>query len=195
MTHPDWTGPRPRRLAAVTLCLAMLLLGPAPASAQTPSPPPVTQPGQALRVHEIIPRVVRLDGGADRYTRSDRAERTDVALLTDVLFAFDSARLSPTAGRDLAEVAALIRAQATGAVRVEGHTDSVGAEAYNLQLSERRAAAVRDALARLLTGHPTEFQVRGLGETDPVVPNTRPDGGDNPDGRRLNRRVTVSFDR
>jgi outer membrane protein OmpA-like peptidoglycan-associated protein len=196
---------RPRRivlrmlpLVAAVLCLAALLLGPSAAPAQTPvgTPTPAADgSGPSARVREIIPRVVRINDGVDRYTRSDRAGRTDVALFTDVLFAFDSARLSPAAGDDLAEVATLIREQARGTVRVHGHTDSIGDERYNLQLSRRRAEAVRDALARLLSDRPTEFQVRGLGETEPIAPNTKPGGGDNPEGRRLNRRVTVSFDR
>lgn len=193
MTRSGPTSRPPRLRAAAVAFAAALLLGAAPAAAQTPEPTPTGDPSS--RVREIVRRVVRINQGVDRYTQSQRNDSTEVALFTDVLFAFDSARLSPAADGDLEEVAALVREQARGAVRVEGHTDSVGDESYNLRLSERRAEAVRDALARLLTDRPTEFQVRGLGETKPIAPNTLPDGNDNPEGRRLNRRVTVSFDR
>jgi outer membrane protein OmpA-like peptidoglycan-associated protein len=76
---------------------------------------------------------------------------------------------------------------------VEGHTDSVGSPSYNLSLSQRRAQAVRDALARLLPDRPTEFSVRGFGAAKPVAANKNPDGSDNPKGRTKNRRVTVVF--
>jgi OOP family OmpA-OmpF porin len=60
-------------------------------------------------------------------------------------------------------------------------------------LSQRRAAAVRDALAPQLPG--VDLTVAGRGEADPVAPNTRPDGSDDPVGRAANRRVTLTTTR
>ena len=69
---------------------------------------------------------------------------------------------------------------------MEGHTDSTGADDYNMELSRRRAETVRDFLVqnfpRLAN---TQFSVRGFGETRPVASN------DTADGRARNRRVEI----
>ena len=110
-----------------------------------------------------------------------------LSVASDVLFGFDSADLSDQAQRSLGDVAELIQRKDAGQVRVLGHTDAKGTEAYNLTLSNRRAMAVADCLRgkgvaadRLLT--------EGRGEAEPVAPN-QIDGRDNPEGRAQNRRV------
>jgi len=52
---------------------------------------------------------------------------------------------------------------------------------------------VRQALDRALAGRGVGFVTTGHGEADPVAPNVKPDGGDNPQGRAQNRRVEISF--
>jgi outer membrane protein OmpA-like peptidoglycan-associated protein len=84
----------------------------------------------------------------------------------------------------------LVRDKAAGGVRIEGHTDSVGNDAYNQKLSERRAASVRQWFVRNGLGG-VKFSSQGFGETKPVASNTRPDGSDDPEGRRKNRRVEI----
>ena len=117
-----------------------------------------------------------------------------VTLPERVLFDFDRADLRPDAQVVLAKIARVLAHYERAPVQVLGHTDSRGAPEYNRSLSERRAAAVRDALVgrhRISAGRLT---IRGLGETRPVAPNTRPDGTDDPEGRRRNRRVEVVID-
>jgi outer membrane protein OmpA-like peptidoglycan-associated protein len=80
-------------------------------------------------------------------------------------------------------------------VRVDGYTDSVGDDASNLALSRQRAQAVADALTGLVAGTQVTFVVDGHGESDPIAANTTDSGSDNPEGRALNRRVTLSFTR
>jgi outer membrane protein OmpA-like peptidoglycan-associated protein len=156
------------------------------------------QPGAGIdveaRVLDLVFRTGRVSGGKDTATISESPGTTEVDLAADVLFAFDSDRLSPAAQAELQETAKLIRERAKGPIRVEGHTDSVGSPSYNLGLSQRRAEAVRAALERLLAGRPTQFQVRGFGASKPIAPNRNPDGSDNPKGRQRNRRVTVAID-
>ena len=113
----------------------------------------------------------------------------------DVLFRFDSARLSPKAESRIAEAAAKIGDNDPQSVRVTGYTDSKGSDDYNVGLSRRRAAAVAAALRAELGGAAPPLRTRGRGEADPVAPNTRPDGSDNPRGRARNRRVEVTFAR
>ena len=78
------------------------------------------------------------------------------------------------------------------AVTVAGHTDSVGEPGYNTALSQRRAEAVRAALAPAL-GAGFTFQVAGFGADLPVAPNTHDNGSDNPEGRAHNRRVEITY--
>jgi OmpA-OmpF porin, OOP family len=102
--------------------------------------------------------------------------------LTGVNFKFDSSEIEPNSEEILNQaVAALNNAAAVG-VRIEGHTDSTGPDAYNLQLSQRRAAAVQAYL--VLHGIPAErLSTEGKGESQPVEPNTTAEG------RFQNRRV------
>ncbi len=145
------------------------------------------------RVVDLVFRTVTIRDGKDTATVSDAPGSTEVDLAADVLFAFDSDKLTPAAQAELQDTAKLIRDKAKGPVRVEGHTDSVGSQAYNLGLSERRARAVRDALNQLLGDRPTQFSVKGFGASKPIAPNKNPDGSDNPKGRARNRRVTVAI--
>ena len=112
-----------------------------------------------------------------------------IALASDVLFDFDKAVLRPEAAPALEKVALVIQSFEHPQVTVEGHSDSVGADAYNEELSERRARAVQSWLASHKVTAPIE--TRGWGESKPVVPNTNPDGTDNPANRQKNRRVEI----
>ena len=112
------------------------------------------------------------------------AVTTTKIVLRGVNFAFDSDRLSSTAIPILEEGASLLNEAGTTNVSIEGHTDSVGSEAYNLGLSRRRAAAVK----RYLETHGvsgTRLQTSGFGEERPVASNATADG------RAQNRRVEL----
>jgi len=118
------------------------------------------------------------------------AQEIRIELQADVLFDFDQADLRPEAEATLRKVAEVIRAQ-PGLVSVEGYTDSKGADAYNQKLSESRATAVKGWLVRQGGVEAARVAARGLGETRPVAPNTKPDGSDDPQGRQRNRRVEI----
>ncbi len=113
-----------------------------------------------------------------------------IELSTDVLFDFDKATIKPAAADALGKVALVINKKAKGPVSIVGHTDSKGTEAYNQELSLRRAEATRSWLTTR-GGTTAEYRVEGRGESEPVAPNTRPDGSDNPEGRAKNRRVDI----
>lgn len=102
-----------------------------------------------------------------------------------VLFEFGKAELDLSeAGAYLDRVAQLLRDKSVSQVLLEGHSDSVGNEAFNLNLSERRAQVVRTALIK--RGVPAErIKAVGLGASRPIAPN------DSETGRKLNRRVEI----
>lgn len=121
--------------------------------------------------------------------------RTDSGIELDisdqVLFDFNSAAIKPKAAVVLAKVAQLIRNESKGRVSIEGHTDSVGGDDYNLRLSQQRANAVSEWLRDAEQIPADIIAATGKGELEPVAPNTLRDGSDSPEGRAKNRRVTI----
>lgn len=106
----------------------------------------------------------------------------------DVLFDFDQATLRPEADEVLAQAADAL-SSTDEPLTVEGHTDAMGSDEYNDDLSLRRADAVVAALTE--DGVTAEMTAVGYGETRPIAPNTTPAGDDDPAGRALNRRVEI----
>jgi outer membrane protein OmpA-like peptidoglycan-associated protein len=104
--------------------------------------------------------------------------------LGDVLFEVNQAHLKPGAMRNLYQLAEFLQKNPTRNVLIEGHTDSTGSEASNLDLSQRRAEAVRNFL--ISNGvSPDRITAIGHGEIYPVASN------DTAPGRQQNRRVQV----
>ncbi len=107
-----------------------------------------------------------------------------IANMSDVLFKTGSFELLGGARERLAKVSGIVLAYPGLHLDVEGHTDIVGGDEYNMQLSQRRAQAVRDYLVQ--QGIPDSAIVaRGYGKTRPVASN------DTPEGRQQNRRVEL----
>jgi outer membrane protein OmpA-like peptidoglycan-associated protein len=114
-----------------------------------------------------------------------------ISLAADVLFDFDSSDIRSEAAVALGQVAALLLEHPDQPVRIEGHTDSKGSDAYNQALSEERAFSVREWLQMEENIDGSNFEIVGLGETQPAAPNEHADGSDDPDGRQKNRRVEI----
>ncbi len=118
-----------------------------------------------------------------------QAKQTDrgmVLTLHDVLFNTGAATLQPGADLVLNRVADVMQKNDKMRLIVEGHTDSQGSEAYNENLSQRRAQAVKDGLvARGIAGD--RVSTLGRGEAFPVASN------DTAEGRQQNRRVEIVF--
>ena len=112
-----------------------------------------------------------------------------INLSSDVLFDFDKSELKPEADAELQKAADVIRQKGKGLILIIGYTDSKGSDAYNQRLSLARAQAVKNWFEA--TGLNQNYQVKGQGATNPVAPNTHPDGSDNPEGRAKNRRVEI----
>lgn len=117
-----------------------------------------------------------------------------VELSGDILFDFDKATLRPEAQPTLEKLLALIKAHPRSRVRIEGHTDAKGDDAYNLKLSERRAGSIKNWLVAHGAG-PEKMTIRGWGKTKPVAANHRSDGSDDPAGRQKNRRVEIRIEK
>jgi len=128
--------------------------------------------------------------GEDVPTEIRQTPRGVVITFRNVLFAFDKADLTPQARREIERMAFVLNHPQAVArkITLEGHTDAIGTEAYNLDLSRRRAEAVaQELVARGVQRD--RLTAEGFGKQRPVAPNSLPEGKDNPAGRALNRRV------
>jgi outer membrane protein OmpA-like peptidoglycan-associated protein len=204
-----------KRLALLAIALTGCGDGGAPAPALSPSPAATGSTSTTERtvtgqgVSTMTTTTTRALGTTSGLTGQTSAltgrvsdfvvERTEtetrVALAADTLFAFDQATLTPAAQANLQRTADLVREGGQGPVTVVGHTDAKGEDAYNLDLSRRRAQAVATWLRGQAGLGNRSYAVEGRGEAEPVASNARPDGGDDPDGRARNRRVVVIIPR
>lgn len=158
---------------------------PAPAP-PPPPPPPAPEPPRDTDGDGVVdtadkcpdtPRGVAVD--------ADGCTLKGTATLQGVTFEFNSANLTADSRPVLDQVAADLKRYPRLRVEMQGHTDSVGADAYNLRLSQERADAVRDYL---VTQGVREGQLtsKGYGEAEPVADNKTEEG------RAQNRRVVMS---
>jgi OmpA-OmpF porin, OOP family len=103
-------------------------------------------------------------------------------LLDNVLFDFDKAVLKPEGRAEVDKLVAEMRKWPQDTVVIEGHTDSIGSDAYNMALGQRRADAVRSYMVEQGIA-PNRITAISKGEREPLVPN------DTPANRKLNRRA------
>ncbi|HEX5037240.1 MAG TPA: OmpA family protein, partial [bacterium] len=116
------------------------------------------------------------------------APKEEVIRTNKIHFEFNKSRILPSSYPILDNIVAILKSRDdVQGIRVEGHTDSKGSDAYNLKLSDRRAGSVMDYLVS--HGVPREKLTSvGKGESEPIAPNDI-NGKDNPSGRAENRRV------
>nr|MBO2510186.1 porin [Gammaproteobacteria bacterium] len=136
---------------------------PAPVVAAAPEPTPEPAP-----VVEEAPQTVRVE--------------------LDVKFDFDKSVVKEESYGDIKNLADFMNQYPQTTTVVEGHTDSVGTDAYNQKLSERRANAVRDVLVNQFGVSPERVDSVGYGESRPVADNSTAEG------RAINRRVEAAVE-
>jgi outer membrane protein OmpA-like peptidoglycan-associated protein len=136
----------------------------------------------------FTPRLTRIDfpqaasSSASIETKLAANEAVDVY---GIYFAFGSDHLRPESDRVLQEVADLLKKHADWKLQVDGHTDNIGGDDANLDLSRRRAAAVKTALVQRYAIAAPRLDTGGFGEVRPK------DRNDTIEGRALNRRVEL----
>lgn len=104
---------------------------------------------------------------------------------TDLLFEYNSAELKDSARLSLMKLGFIIQRNPDADITLEGHTDTHGSEAYNLQLSEARALAVKNWLVESLRLDGSRLRTVGVGEARPLVPTGTPEQ------QAKNRRVEI----
>jgi len=111
-------------------------------------------------------------------------------VIPNVLFDFDKDTVKPQYQGVLDDVVRVLKLNPNVMIQLDGHTDSIGTDQYNMGLSQRRANSVKKYLekAGIVSGRLT---TKAYGESKPIAPN-KIDGKDNPAGRAKNRRVELS---
>jgi hypothetical protein len=126
--------------------------------------------GSTAPVHNRIEQALLATGRADVYT---------------IFFAFNSDELKAESDSTLREIDDVLRRHPDWKLGINGHTDSVGGDAPNLALSERRAAAVKTALVSRFGDAPARLTTTGYGKRQPKATNATLEG------RAMNRRVEL----
>ncbi|MEX0167269.1 OmpA family protein [Pseudomonas brassicacearum] len=116
--------------------------------------------------------------------------KEETIVIRDVHFEFNKATLTPADKDVLSTVATRLKQEtSTAQLRVTGHTDSVGSDAYNQRLSEKRANSVVQYLVDNGVPRASFVSVSGAGESQPVADNKTADG------RAMNRRTEIKINR
>jgi outer membrane protein OmpA-like peptidoglycan-associated protein len=114
-------------------------------------------------------------------------------VLNNILFEYDSYELSAEGKEEAERVLEVMQENPAIKLKLTGHTDARGTDEYNLRLSERRAQSVADYLIRKGV-QKSRIKVTAAGEIRPIAINRYEDGTDSPEGRRLNRHVSMELE-
>src|SRR5450759_13395 len=135
---------------------------------------------------EVVPGPAAPAAPAEPARPAPASVKQSITIQAEALFDFDKSVVKPDGKKDLDQAAAKMSGVDVEMVIATGHTDSIGTEAYNQKLSERRANAVKAYLVS--KGVPaSKITTLGKGETQPVATNKTKEG------RAKNRRVDVEF--
>ncbi len=135
---------------------------------------------------DFVREVVRIDLPTGRTAIAAALEKDCRVELSGIYFDFNQATIKPQSAPTLREIATALKVRPQGRINIEGHTDDIGSDSYNDDLSARRAAAVKDALVRDFAIDAARLATIGYGERRPIEANTTLAG------RARNRRVELA---
>lgn len=139
----------------------------------------------AIIGHQMDQQAKELEQNIPGATVERVGEGIQVTFASGLLFDFDSDRVLPAAQSNLDNLAASLQKYKDSELMIVGHTDAVGTDSYNMELSKRRARSAAGYLrSKGVTRH---IEALGRGETEPVASN------DDDAGRQQNRRVEVAI--
>ena len=190
--EPEPAKPQSQAAAASTTVIPQTQPNaPAPVPEQAPAAAPAESVSSTLSAqgNNLSSQGSSLSAQGSSLSGTETGFNIQINLSSDVLFDFDKAELKPEADAELQKAADVIRQKGKGLILITGYTDSKGSDAYNQRLSLARAQAVKNWFEA--KGLNQNYQIKGQGATNPVAPNTHPDGSDNPEGRAKNRRVEI----
>ena len=160
---------------------------PAPVVAEAPPPPPPPPPPPAKCGDQDGDGVCDADDKCPNTPAGATVDKVGCPCSQElkVLFDFDKSELRPESITELERVVKFMNDVPFATAKIDGHTDSVGSDAYNLALSDRRAKSVFDYLTSRGVD-PSRLKSQGFGEANPIASN------DTAEGRQQNRRVMLN---
>lgn len=147
---------------------------------------PYTTVGKSVPLESLKDLVTNIT--LDTILVLDRKERNKIFVLENIYFGYDSANIRRDAAIELDKLVTLLNDNTDLKIEMGSHTDSIASDAYNIELSQRRAESTVNYLIRKGID-PNRLVAKGYGESKPIARNTNPDGTDNPVGRQRNRRT------
>lgn len=111
-------------------------------------------------------------------------------ILKNIFFDYAKATLRDESKAELANLYELLNENPKLMAEISGHTDAKGDPDFNMKLSQHRTQSVADYLVKQGI-NAKRLTAKGYGETQPIAPNVKPDGSDNPEGRTINRRIEL----
>lgn len=109
-------------------------------------------------------------------------------IIGTIYYEYNQARLTKEAPKTLEQIVSFLQTYPKTTVEITAHTDDKGPAEYNLALSQERCLAAANYL-NFQGISSNRIELKWVGETQPIAPNTNKDGSDNPEGRLLNRRT------
>jgi outer membrane protein OmpA-like peptidoglycan-associated protein len=159
---------------------------PAPVPAPKPAPAPAASPAPPAPAPTPTPAPASAAASTDAAARIERELNDEGrAVVYGIYFDFASDRLKPESQPVLADIAKVMKQHPAWSLSVEGHTDNIGGDPYNLDLSKRRAAAVKQALVGDYQIEAKRLDTSGYGASRPKDTNATIEG------RARNRRVEL----
>ncbi len=154
-------------------CVAKKAVAPAPAPVAAPAAP-------------AAPAKPADPAGGANVAKAPETKKVAITIQAEALFDFDKSVLKPAGRASIDDAVTKMKTLDVTAIIATGHTDSVGTDAYNQRLSERRATTVKEYMVSkgVLA---TKITILGKGETQPVATNKTDEG------RAKNRRVDIEF--
>jgi len=140
----------------------------------------------AIIGHQMDQQAKELEQNIPGATIQRVGEGIAVTFPSGILFPFNSTEILPAGKSNLQQLASSLEKYPNSDVLIVGHTDSVGTDAYNLDLSQRRALAA-SAYVQSLSVPASRLRTAGKGKTEPIQPN------DTEEGRAKNRRVEIAI--
>ncbi len=145
--------------------------------------------GESMKQYDSFKvQVVRVTYPRDKPTIEQQLEKNRKAITWGINFDFNSDTIRPVSEPVLKEIAQAMSDRPDWKLNVTGHTDNIGGHKYNLELSQKRAAAVKKALVERYRVDPNRLSAGGSGDSDPI------DTNETLEGRARNRRVELTLD-
>jgi len=145
--------------------------------------------GADIKVYDSFKvQLVRVTYPRDKPTIEQQLAKNHKAITWGINFDFNSDTIRPVSEPVLKEIAEAMSNRPDWKLNVTGHTDNIGGHKYNLELSQRRSAAVKKALVERYHVDPNRLSTAGDGDSDPI------DTNDTLEGRARNRRVELALD-